>query len=211
MSANAVGQVPVDPCIYHITHVNNLAGIVRDGGLYSDSERISRNVASTNIGHLHIKQRRLSRAVTTRWGGNLGDYVPFNFCPRSVMLYVVFRGHQDYSGGQEDIVHLVSRISVATNLGRAWAFTDRHAELGHALHFDDLAKLSEVPWHTMNEKYWTEVKEERQAEFLVYGLFPWTAITEIGVMTQNTESRVFQALARCNYRPLVRRTPDWYY
>ncbi len=211
MNANVVSQVPSDPCIYHITHVDNLARIVAGGGLYSDAERMRRNLVSTNIGHLHIKQRRLNRAVTTRAGGNLGDYVPFNFCPRSVMLYVVSRGHQDYSGGQEDIVHLVSRVSIATRLGRAWAFTDRHAELGHALHFDDLAKLSEVPWHTMNERYWTEVKEERQAEFLVYGFFPWTAVTEVAVRSQATAERAFQALSSSAHRPLVTQKPDWYY
>jgi hypothetical protein len=211
MSANAVSQMPSDPCIYHITHVDNLDGIVRAGGLFSDSERIARNVPSTNIGHLHIKQRRLSRAVTTRAGGNLGDYVPFNFCTRSVMLYVLSRGHQDYSGGQENIVHLVSKISIATSLRRAWAFTDRHAELGHALYFDDLAKLPEVPWHTMGERYWSEVKEERQAEFLVYGFFPWTAVTEVAVMSQATANLAFQALSSSAHRPLVTQRPDWYY
>jgi hypothetical protein len=79
--------------------------------------------------------------VTTQAGGTLGDYLPFNFCPRSVMLFAVSKGHQDYKGGQETIVHLVSTVGRAVALGRAWAFTDRHAELGHALHFDDLSKL----------------------------------------------------------------------
>lgn len=211
MNTNTVNQMPVDPYIFHITHVDNLAGIVGGGGLYSDSERMNRNVASTNIGHLHIKQRRLSRAVTTQAGGNLGDYVPFNFCPRSVMLYVVHKGHQDYAGGQESIVHLVSKVSIATNLGKAWAFTDRHAELAHALHFDDLAKLSEVPWHTMPVQQWPAVREERQAEFLVYGFFPWTAVIEVAVMSQSTESRVIQALSGSPHRPLVTRRPAWYY
>lgn len=211
MSANAVSQVPSDPCIYHITHVDNLASIVRQGGLWCDSQRIARNLLTTNIGHLHIKQRRLQRAVTTTAGGNLGDYVPFNFCSRSVMLFRVSRGHDDYSGGQENIVHLVSRVSIATRLGRAWAFTDRHAELGHALHFDDLAKLPEVPWHTMGERYWSEVKEERQAEFLVYGFFPWTAVTEVAVMSQATANLAFQALSSSAHRPLVTQKPAWYY
>lgn len=206
-----MSQVPSDPFIYHITHVDNLAGVVAGGGLYSDAERMRRNLVSRNIGHLHIKQRRLNRAVTTRWGGNLGDYVPFNFCPRSVMLYAVSRGHQDYSSGQEDVVHLVSRVSIATSVGRAWAFTDRHAELGHALHFDDLAKLPEVPWHTMAVQHWPAVKEERQAEFLVYGLFPWTAVTEVAVMSQATGNRAFQALSGSAHRPLVTQRPDWYY
>jgi hypothetical protein len=211
MTRNVMTPVPDDPYIYHITHVDNLAGIVSCGGLYSDSERMSRGLVSTNIGHLHIKQRRLSRRLTTRAGGCLGNYVPFNFCPRSVMLYVVSQGHDDYSGGQENIVHLVSQVSIATNLGRAWAFTDRHAELQHALHFDDLTSLSEVPWHTMARTYWQEVKEERQAEFLVHGFFPWAAVIEVAVMTDSTRNRAIQALAKSRHQPLVRTKRRWYY
>jgi hypothetical protein len=30
------------------------------------------------------------------------------------------------SGGQDEIVHLVSSVQAATALGRPWAFTDRH-------------------------------------------------------------------------------------
>lgn len=191
--------------------MDNLAGILREGGLWSDAQRIARNVTSTNIGHVHIKQRRLNRPVTTRAGGKLGDYVPFNFCPRSVMLYVVSQGHDDYKGGQDDIVHLVSRISLATSLGRAWAFTDRHAELAHALHYDDLAQLGEVPWLVMGQKYWSEVKEERQAEFLVHEFFPWTAVAEIAVMSTITEAKVQQALGGAGHRPGVTVRPEWYY
>lgn len=204
-------QVPQDAPIFHITHVDNLAGILREGGLWSDGQRIARKLASTNIGHLHIKQRRLNRPVMTRGGGKLGDYVPFNFCPRSVMLYAVAQGHDDYKGGQADILHLVSRVSVATNLGGTWAFTDRHAELAHALHYDDLEQLSEVPWQVMRKKYWTEAKEERQAEFLVHEFFPWTGVTEIGVIDKPAATKVQQALAAADHRPPVTAQPKWYY
>lgn len=204
-------KVPADPLIYHITHVDNVPGILREGGLWSDAQRIARVLTSTNIAHVHIKQRRLNRAVTTRAGGKLGDYVPFNFCPRSVMLYVVGRGHSDYTGGQADIVHLVSRVSTATNLGRAWAFTDRHAELAHALHFDDLTRLDEVPWHVMDEHYWSSVREERQAEFLVHEFFPWTAVAEVGVMTAEVGERVQDALRASQHHPTVSVRPRWYY
>ncbi len=141
----------------------------------------------------------------------LGDYVPFNFCHRSVMLYVVQRGHEDYNGGQESIVHLVSSVSRATSLGRPWAFTDRHAELQHALHFDDLHWLSEVPWHVMDLDYWSEVREERQAEFLVHEFFPWTAVTEVATMTDAARARVQLELHGAAHQPSVTTRPAWYY
>lgn len=207
----AAVQVPADPAIYHITHVDNLPGVLREGGLWCDSQRIARQLASTNIGYTHIKRRRLSRAVDTRAGGTLGDYVPFNFCPRSVMLYVVSRGHDDYSGGQESIVHLVSSVSRATALGRDWAFSDRHAELGHALHFDDLARLSEVPWHVMPLPQWSHVREERQAEFLVREFFPWESVTEVAVRSPALVARAQQIMHGSAHQPQVAVRPNWYY
>lgn len=197
--------------IYHITHVRNLPGILREGGLWCDSQRIARGLATTNIGHRHIKGRRLQCPVRTKAGGMLGDYVPFNFCPRSVMLYVVGRGHQDYPGGQEGIVHLVSSIERAISTDRPWAFTDRHAELAHALHFDDLSRLNEVPWHVMNQQYWTDVREERQAEFLVYEYFPWTAVLEVATMSAATKAQVQTALLGAPHTPSVTIKPEWYY
>ena len=202
---------PKDPSIFHITHVENLVGILREGGLWCDSQRIARELVSTNIGHRHIKERRLQRQVMTAAGGTLGDYVPFNFCPRSVMLYVVHRGHQGYEGGQDGIVHLVSSVRQAVALGGPWAFSDRHAELAYARHFDDLEHLDQVRWNVMANQYWQDVAEARQAEFLVRERFPWTAIREVAVRSLPTQQRVERILADADHRPFISITPEWYY
>jgi hypothetical protein len=211
-------KVPADPPIFHITHVDNLithvdnlAGIVREGGIWCDAQRLARALGHANIGYRHIKQRRRARPVMTRTGGTLGDYVPFNFCPRSVMLYAVHRGHQDYDGGQERIVHLVSSVRLAVGLGRPWAFTDRHADLSHAMHFDDLQPMAAVPWHVMGLRYWLEVKEERQAEFLVHQFFPWTAVRGVALMTRAIAAQVQQVIEKAAHRPPVTIEPGWCY
>ena len=203
--------VPDDPLIFHITHVDNLVGILREGGLWSDAKRAERNLANVNIGFRHIKARRMNRVVSVAAGGTLGQYVPFYFCHRSVMLYVIQRGHDDYRGGQDEIVHLVSRAKTAIGTGNPWAFTDRHAELAHALFYDDLAHLEEVQWKVMDEKFWHDVKEERQAEFLVHEFFPWTAILGIGVKTPAMASRVAKILGPSEHQPKVVVRPAWYY
>lgn len=207
----AVTLQPADPAIFHITHARNLPGIIKYGGLWSDAQRLARAIPNTNIGHLHIKERRLKRAVSNGGGGNLGDYVPFNFCPRSVMLFAVHKGHQDYGGGQADIVHLVSSVSSAVATKRAFAFTDRHADLSHALYFDDLKDLGEVPWHVMDQKYWSAVKEERQAEFLVRDFFEWSAVETIGVLNEEVARTVRVLIAGAPHVPAVTIHPDWYY
>ena len=203
--------VPADPPIFHITHFDNLPSILREGGLWCDRKRIELGLSNTNIGHKHIKSRRLARKVQTRAGGTLGDYVPFNFCPRSVMLYVVSRGHQDYEGGQENVLHLVSSVSAASSLGVPWAFTDRHADLAHAIYYENLKHLDEVPWSVMNKAYWHEVKEERQAEFLVREFFPWTGVSEVAVKTAAVKQQVTVALQKAKHRPVVSVRPKWYY
>ena len=99
---------PERPKIYHIVHVDNLASIVADGCLWSDSVMAQRQ-GGTVIGMGSIKQRRLGLPVSCHQGTNVGAYVPFYFCPRSIMLFVIHcANHPElaYRGGQQPIVHL---------------------------------------------------------------------------------------------------------
>ena len=199
-----------DRSIFHITHLSNLPSILETGRLYSHAAVAKKRIKSTNIGHIHIKDRRLRRTVPCAAGGFLGEYVPFNFCPRSVMLIAVNNGHGDYSGGQADVVHLRSTISAAVATGRPWAFTDRHAEVEHALYYDDLEALDEVPWAVMPLVYWRDQKEERQAEFLVHKWFPWSAIEEVTCNTPGVAKIVRELLGVAN-SPEVSVRREWYY
>jgi len=50
---------PSRPKLYHITHVDNLPAIVKDGGLVSDAEMIARGGPAQAIGMSSIKRRRI--------------------------------------------------------------------------------------------------------------------------------------------------------
>lgn len=202
---------PTDPAIYHITHGGNLPSILAHGCLWSDVQRVRRGIVSTNIGYSHIKRRRLKRQVPVAAGGMLSDYVPFYFCNRSVMLYVISKGASDYSGSQDKIVHLVSSVGRATATGRPWAFTDRHAELRYAEFFSDLADLHRVDWSVMPRTHWVDCREQRQAEFLVHDHFLWAAVDSIGVRTAAIAARVEEFLVGATHRPRVHVAPSWYY
>ncbi len=204
-------SVPADPRIYHITYVDNLAGMVRDGCLWSDAKRIERDCTSTSIGYSHIKDRRMRRPVPVAAHGMLGEYVPFYFCNRSVMLYVIHKRQTEYQGGQGAVVHLVSTLNTARATGRPWAFTDRHAELAHALYYDNLSHLNEVRLDVMDLTYWSEVREVRQAEFLVRDFLPWNAILEVVAMTDEVAARVQGILAQSAHKPGVAVRREWYY
>lgn len=130
------------------------------------------------------------------------------------MLYVLWQGHQNYRGGQTPIVHLVSDIDTVIDTGREWCFTDRHAELGYANYYEKKEDLQQVDWSVMPLEYWAgceDIKERRQAEFLVHKCLPWTAIKKIGVHNETVKKQVEDILSTCAHRPLVVSKPSWYY
>ena len=210
------GSPPNPAPIYHITHVDNLAGIIANQRLFSDARRRAGACDPVRIGYKHIKDRRMNRPVLIAAGGCLGDYVPFNFCPRSVMLHAIWRGLVDgYEGGQKRVVHLVSSVQSAVTVGQPWAFTDRHAEPPEADYFENLDDLHRLRWEIIRANNWGghERRPFKQAEFLVYDWFPWTAIEAIGVIEDTVAVEVSQILATfdCEHRPPVKIEPGWYY
>ena len=105
-----MASMPSSPKIYHITHVNNLASIVANNGLVSDAKRITNQLPCSLVGMSNIKKRRLQQIkVSCHPRTKVGQYVPFYFCPRSIMLYILHQGNHPeltYKGGQQPIVHL---------------------------------------------------------------------------------------------------------
>ncbi len=96
-------KVPANPKIYHIVHLDRLTSIISEGRLWCDAEVIQRTDIGTTIGMSSIKGRRLTELrLTSHPGLFVGQCVPFYFCPRSIMLYVIYRANHpdlDYRGG----------------------------------------------------------------------------------------------------------------
>jgi len=123
--------------ITHITHIDNLPAILAESCLWSDDKIQKSTHPRTAIGFDTIKARRLEElAVSCHPSTNVGHYVPFYFCPRSPMLFVIHRRNSElrYQGGQDRIIHLVSRIGTAIELAgdRPWAFSDGNAGARYA-------------------------------------------------------------------------------
>src|SRR6266508_1137519 len=98
-------SVPVQPKIYHITHVNNLPGILQWDRLWSDAKRIELGLECDIVGISEIKRRRLEELdVKCHPGTKVGEYVPFYWAPRSVMLYLLHMANHPalgYRGGPD--------------------------------------------------------------------------------------------------------------
>lgn len=112
--------IPDEPKIYHIVHIDRLASIVADDCLWCDTKMATKSLSGTIIGMNEIKQRRRTSALNSYPDVCVGDCVPFYFCPRSVMLYLICQANHpelEYRGGQGPIVHLEADLRRAV----AWA------------------------------------------------------------------------------------------
>lgn len=122
--------IPSPIKIYHIVHVDRLPSIVATGGLLSDAMVQTQALVGTMIGMNNIKQRRLTELqLASHPGLFVGACVPFYFCPRSVMLYLIHRRNPEltYQNGQEPIIHLQADLRTVVEWANAqparWAFT----------------------------------------------------------------------------------------
>ncbi|MCC6643084.1 MAG: DUF4433 domain-containing protein [Deltaproteobacteria bacterium] len=216
-----MAAAPAQPKIYHITHVDNLPSIIADAAIASDSAMIARGGPTAAIGMSSIKRRRVEELeVDCHPGTRVGDYVPFYFCPRSIMLYVIHRANHAelaYRGGQDPIVHLEadlhSTVAWADAERRRWAFSLSNAGARYAPFRADLADLDQVDWNAVAATDFRsrQIKEGKQAEFLVYESFPWTHVTRVGVRNAAVQTRVQMTLGAASHRPTVAVLSDWYY
>ena len=216
--------VPTEPRIYHIVHADRLASIIADGCLWSDVEARRRGIGGTAIGMSSIKEARLTNALDSHTGLHVGDCVPFYFCPRSVMLYVISKGNNpelEYKGGQGPIVHLEAdlrqTVAWAEAQSRRWAFTSSNAGSSYFEDYSDLSQLDKINWDAVQTNKWAgigvdgSVKEGKQAEFLIENSFPWELISRIGIRSQRIYTTVQNALNVVGHRPIAEIKPDWYY
>ncbi|MDO4636491.1 MAG: DUF4433 domain-containing protein [Lautropia sp.] len=211
--------VPPQPKIYHIAHVDRLPSIVATGGLLSDALVQAQALGGTMVGMNHIKQRRLTELqLASHPGLFVGACVPFYFCPRSVMLYLIHRRNAElaYQGGQEPIIHLQADLGTVVAWANAqparWAFTLSNAGSTYFEDRNDLARLGEINWAAVQASNWSGgLKEGKQAEFLLEHRFPWHLIERIGVQSSNVYRQVVNTLPAQGHRPTVEVLPGWYY
>jgi hypothetical protein len=209
--------VPENPKIYHIVHVDNLASIVGDGFLWPDSIMIQRRGGAI-IGNQEIKNDRLILPVPCNPGTTVGQYVPFYFCPRSVMLYVISKQNHPnvaFRDGQAPVVHLESNLQEVVDWAigqqQPWAFTDINAANRAADFYNALPDLDKLDWGAIAARQWMTCRDHKMAEFLMHGRFPWELVRNIGVYSEPNGAKAMRAFAGSTHRPPVEVQRSWYY
>ncbi len=197
--------------LVHITDIVNLPSIIQTGWLLSDS-RVEA-VAHSVIGYGHIKERRLKELTIPCCGNRfVGEFVPFYYCARSPMLYLINQGRTGKPPGhQREVVHLVTRVSDALATGRQWVISDGNAGARGVTFSDQLTFLDALDWVAIEATSWSSVTRQKQAEFLVADYFPWNAIQHIGCYDQAAADRVNAILVGTAHLPNVTVNRTWYY
>lgn len=206
--------------IYHITHLENVPQMV-DGVIWSDAERIRQGLPCKVVGMSEIKRRRLEELeVDCHRGTMVGQYVPFYFCFRSIMLYILHRGNAEglsYQGGQRPMVHfeadLNASLAWARNARRRWAFSKGNAGAYYTRFFSDTELLRLLDWKAIEATDWRDpdAKEGKQAECLIEEKFPWSLVERIGVIDDDMAERVRKVLNEAEHQPEVIVARNWYY
>ncbi len=216
--------------LFHITAIENLPAIFRSGALLSKNQGTQAGINYQNIAHAGAQGSRSQRVVPNPPGGNVHDFVPFYFAPRSPMLMAIHSGK--VSGctlRQEDIAHIETNIDQLVALNEPFVFYDRNATLAFSKPFTDLSQLPHaIAWDLLTEqpqldgycKFWqnrpeigryADRMERRQAEFLLKQSLPVNAILRIGVIDETRAQVVRIALASVGLTIPVVVKRDWYF
>ena len=76
-----------------------------------------------------------------------------------------------------------------------------------------VSQLDELDWDAIRNHNFRdpEVKEAKQAEFLVHGTFPFGLVDRIGVGSRGMVDRAEAALHGLDPRPAIELRAQWYY
>lgn len=190
---------------YHLTHVDNLEGIIQKGLLCHN--KVGKHI---DISNSKIQAGRHHKFLPMYPGRTIHDCVPLFISPKPPMLYVQQKE-------QEQIVYL--RINPKILLLSEVVFTDGNARSNDTQFFDDLEKLNHLDWDLLHRQYWgsddpeqhQENKRRRSAEVLVPNQIPHTYFTHITVYNKEIYSQVQQILAKLSVSIPTRIETRFYY
>jgi hypothetical protein len=178
--------------IYRITHIENIKHILQYGITHSTS--LNANPDFVPIGDGSLISSRSSFLLNN--GRKLGEYIPFYFCIRSPMLYVIQNGFNHVAPiHAENLVYCVSSVQKIMDLNLDFVFTDGHAvnslssqysksDVDNIVNIIDISAIKSKYWKNEND---LDLKRRKEAEFLVLGDIASSAI--LGYIVYNTNSK----------------------
>jgi hypothetical protein len=212
----SVNLNPEKALIFRIVHVANVPWILHHGMNCRSAANQDPNYV--NIGSESLIDKRSRRVVPIAPGGTLSDYVPFYFTPFSIMMYNIKTGYGGITKREnKDIVIFVSSIHKLRELGLRFVFTDQHAYPIDTLFYSGVDDLKNIDWELLkNRDFKTNDadpgKQARyQAEALVHGHVPLSAVLGIGCFNEAVKKQVEDTMLAQGQKMSVKTTPTWYF
>lgn len=198
---------------YRICNIRNLAHILEAGLCTKNHPSASSQFYP--IGNPDIIGTRDTTPVRLEGYGSIGDYVPFYFTPRSIMLFNIVTGYYAPIVPQlsrEQIIVIRSEISQLSESKRFF-FTDGQANSAYSKHYTDLKDLHKIDWESIQKSNFqksdldTDRPRRYQAEFLVHSHVPLEFIESILVYNEKTEIVVNIELQAAGFNIPVKVAP----
>lgn len=169
--------------LFHMTHINNLAGIIKNGILPHDNPFVN-----TTIDNKTVNNRRAKRDPI--YGRTIHSYVPFYFNPKNAMLFA-----------NKDIEENIAILAISRRLiyQDNTIFTDGNAASANTSFFNDLANLRFLDWHCLGNEYWHDYedgKRKKMAEILIPKTVSNSSIIKIVCKTDHSKSAIEEILRR---------------
>ena len=122
-----------------------------------------------------------------------------------------------YREGQRPIVHLQidvnQAVARANKAGVRWAFSDCNAGARYAVFYNDLADLDQINWQAVRAHDFrnSQIKEGKQAEFLIHESVPFSLIEKIGVHNEVILQQINAMLGEAGRNLPVSVERSWYF
>ncbi|SHE19624.1 DUF4433 domain-containing protein [methanotrophic endosymbiont of Bathymodiolus puteoserpentis (Logatchev)] len=162
------------PCLYHLTHINNLPGILANGLL---SHNLAHQQCTlTDISDLGVNARR--SAVDPIYKRSLHNYVPTYFRPLNPM-----------SSARRELANelVILKLNPQLLLQSGMLFTDGNAACCNTRFFSALNDLNQLNWACLNSGYWkgyVDGGRQRCAEMLIPDRIQVTNIMQIAIKSE---------------------------
>ncbi|GHV69339.1 hypothetical protein FACS1894199_17860 [Bacteroidia bacterium] len=206
-----------------MTHVENIPHILRHGITHRNSPNA--NPSYVIIGDTSLINTRATKQVQITNGIRsnsyktiiLGDFIPFYFGVRMLMLYVMQHGgnYVEKATPPKDIIYLVCKVTEIMQSGITYYFSDGHATESLSFFYDS-SKINELPniidWNAVQSTYWSgenlSLKTKKQAEFFVANDIPASYLFGFGCYNEEAKQQLLEMGIESNKIKII---PKAYY
>lgn len=199
-------KIAVDPGtrrIFHLTHVKNLEGILKESQIRSDA------AGAKPVVDISATDNRELRREASAGPAPVAAYVPFTLVADSAMWEGLRNGEANFrlseKSGDIPASEFVVLVGSVRGAGADALITDGDAA-DPATRFSSPAMLG----GRMPRREFEEEDSLRYAEFLVLNAFPFSSVTLVGVANDKVRSRVRELMGIHGFTQKVSVYPPWF-